>query len=186
MGSRGFDPTGSHHIASEVGIGGVGRPRVRHKRGPRRNPRGQDGVDRNLGSFKIKIPTFQGRNDPEAYLEWEKKTELTFACHNYSEEKKMKVVVIEFIDYAIIWWHQLVTNKRRNHERPIKTWGELKALMRWRFVPSHYYRDLYYKLQNLTRGSRSVEEYYKEMEVAMIRGKGGSGGHNGQIFKWFE
>jgi hypothetical protein len=41
--------------------------------------------------------------------------------------------------------------------------------MRRRFVPSHYYRDLYQKLQNLTQGSRSVEDYHKEMEVAMIR-----------------
>ena len=37
-----------------------------------------------------------------------------------------------------------------------------------RFVPSHYYRDLYQKLQNLTQGSRSVENYHKKMEVAMI------------------
>jgi hypothetical protein len=57
----------------------------------------------------------------------------------------------------------------RNHERPIETWGELKALMRRRFVPSHYYRDLYQKLQSLTQRPRSVEDYYKEMEVAMIR-----------------
>jgi hypothetical protein len=61
-----------------------------------------------------------------------------------------------------------VTNTR-NHERPIETWGELKALMRRRFVPSHYYRDLYQKLQNLTQGFRSVEDYHKEMEEAMIR-----------------
>jgi hypothetical protein len=41
--------------------------------------------------------------------------------------------------------------------------------MRRRFVPSHYYRDLYQKLQNLTKGSRSVEDYHKEMEVALIQ-----------------
>jgi hypothetical protein len=164
----GFDD--EEDITPKVGIGGVGRPRgVRHERGPRRNPMGQDGVDRNLGSLKIKIPSFQGKNDPEAYLEWEKKIELTFSCHNYSEKKKMRLAVIEFIDYAIMWWDQLVTNRRRNHERPIKKWGELKALMRRRFVPSHYYRDLYQKLQNLTQGPRSVEDYYKEMEVAMIQ-----------------
>uniref|UniRef100_A0A2N9FA73 Retrotransposon gag domain-containing protein n=1 Tax=Fagus sylvatica TaxID=28930 RepID=A0A2N9FA73_FAGSY len=62
-----------------------------------------------------------------------------------------------------------VTNRRRNNERPVETWGELKALMRQRFVSSHFYRDLYQKLQNLTQGSRSVEDYHKEMEVAMIR-----------------
>jgi hypothetical protein len=81
----------------------------------------------------------------------------------------VKLVVIEFIDYAIIWWDQLVTNRRRNNERPVEMWGELKALMRRRFVPSHFYRDLYQKLQNLTQGFRSVEDYHKEMEVAMIR-----------------
>ena len=29
--------------------------------------------DNNLGSIKMKIPSFQGKSDPEAYLEWEKK-----------------------------------------------------------------------------------------------------------------
>ncbi|KAG2696948.1 hypothetical protein I3760_07G084100 [Carya illinoinensis] len=154
-------------LISEVGMG---RHReVRRERGFRGNPRGRDGVDRDLESIKMKIPSFQGRTDPEAYLEWEKKIELIFECHNYSEEKKVKLVVIEFTNYAIIWWDQLVTNRRRNYERSVETWGELKALMRWRFVPSHYYRDLYQKLQNLTQGSRSVEDYHKEMEVAMIR-----------------
>ena len=45
----------------------------------------------------------------------------------------------------------------------------MKMLMRRRFVPNHYYRDLYKKLQRLTQGSQSVEDYYKEMEIAMIR-----------------
>jgi len=60
-------------------------------------------------------------------------------------------------------------NRRRNHERPIETWEEIKAFMRRRFVPSHYYRDLNQKLQSLTQGYRSVDDYYKEMEIAMIR-----------------
>uniref|UniRef100_A0A2N9G5A0 Uncharacterized protein n=1 Tax=Fagus sylvatica TaxID=28930 RepID=A0A2N9G5A0_FAGSY len=154
-------------LASEVGSGR--HRRVRRERGHEWNPGGRDGVDRSLGSIKMKIPSFQGRTDPEVYLEWEKKIDLVFDCHNYSEEKKVKLAVIEFTDYAIIWWDQLVTNRRRNNERPVETWGELKAIMRRRFVPSHFYRDLYQKLQNLTQGSRSVEDYHKEMEVAMIR-----------------
>uniref|UniRef100_A0A2N9G2H0 Retrotransposon gag domain-containing protein n=1 Tax=Fagus sylvatica TaxID=28930 RepID=A0A2N9G2H0_FAGSY len=149
-------------LASEVGSGR--HRRVRCERGHEGNLGGRDGVDRNLGSIKMKIPSFQGRTDPEVYLEWEKKIDLVFDCHNYSEEKKVKLAVIEFTDYAIIWWDQLVTNRRRNNERPVETWGELKALMRRRFVPSHFYRDLYQKLQNLTQGSRSVEDYHKEME----------------------
>ena len=60
-------------------------------------------------------------------------------------------------------------NRRRNYERPIETWEEMKAIMRRRFVPIHYYRDLYQKLQSLTQGYRSVDDYHKEMEIAMIR-----------------
>ena len=52
----------------------------------------------------MKIPYFQGKNDLEAYLEWEKKAELVFHFHNYSESKKVKLATIEFFDYAIIWW----------------------------------------------------------------------------------
>ena len=43
----------------------------------------------------------------------------------------------------------------------------MKANMRRRFVPSHYYRDLYQKLQSLTQGYRSVDDYHKEMEITM-------------------
>ena len=36
-------------------------------------------------------------------------------------------------------------------------------------VTNHYYRGLYQKLQSLMQGNRSVEDYYKEMEIAMIK-----------------
>ena len=39
-----------------------------------------------------------------------------------------------------------------------------------RFVPNHYYRDLYLKLQSLNQGSNLVDEYYMEMEMRMVRG----------------
>ena len=77
----------------------------------------------NLGSIKMQMPSFQGKNDPEAYLEWERNMELVFDCHNYSNLKKIKLAAIEFSDYAIVWWDQLVLNRRRNRERPIQTRG---------------------------------------------------------------
>ena len=102
--------------------------------------------DNNLGGIKMKIPSFQGRSDLEAYLEWEKKMEFVFDCHNYSETKKVKLAVIEFSEYAITWWDQLVINRRWNRERPIDTREDMKVVMRKRFIPSYYYRELYKKL----------------------------------------
>ena len=97
-------------------------------------------------------------------MEWEKKVDWIFDCHNYLEAKKVKLVVIEFMDYALIWWDQNVISRRRSGERPVASWEEMKVLMRRRFVPNHYYRDLHMKLQGLNR-----DEYFKEMEIAMIR-----------------
>ncbi|XP_027155217.1 uncharacterized protein LOC113755410, partial [Coffea eugenioides] len=122
-----------------------------------------------IPGIKMKIPPFQGRSDPDAYLEWEKRIELVFDCNTYLEEQKVKLAVVEFTDYAVVWWDQLSTSRRRSREPTIQTWTELRRLIRKRFVPSHYYRDLYQKLQTLNQGARSVEDYHKEMEILMLR-----------------
>ncbi|XP_073121552.1 uncharacterized protein [Henckelia pumila] len=45
----------------------------------------------------------------------------------------------------------------------------MKRVMRKRFVPNQYYRDMYRHLKTLKQGSRSVEDYYKELETMLIR-----------------
>ncbi|XP_040947385.1 uncharacterized protein [Gossypium hirsutum] len=166
-GARPFvdDPFEPSEEESDQALDQNERRRGQRNRGPR--DRGQ--VDGDLKGIKLSIPPFHGKSDPEAYLEWERKIEVIFECHNYSESKKVKLAAIEFSDYAMVWWDQLTTSRRRNGERPISSWTEMKDVMRKRFIPSYYYRELYQKLQNLTQGNRSVEDYFKEMEIAMIR-----------------
>ena len=108
--------------------------------------KGKDTKDGYLGSIKMKIPSFQGKSDPEAYLEWEKKVERVFECHNYTEEKKVKLAAVEFTDYASVWWDQFTTTRRRSGEGHVVTWFDMKTIMRKRFVPQHYYRELYNRL----------------------------------------
>jgi len=81
----------------------------------------------------------------------------------------VKLVVVEFTDCALIWGDQNVISRRWNGERPVVSWEEMKVLMRRRFVPNHYYSDLYLKFQGLNQGCRSVDEYFNEMKMAMIR-----------------
>src|SRR5262249_1186464 len=122
-----------------------------------------------MGSIKMKVLPFQGKTDPDLYLEWERKVENIFSCHDYSEEKKVKLAALEFTDYASVWWDQLVQSRRRYGERPISSWEEMKHAMRKRHIADHYHRDLCRRLQSVTQGSMSVEDYFKEMEIAMIR-----------------
>ncbi|XP_071920645.1 uncharacterized protein [Coffea arabica] len=133
---------------------------------PRRNKKA---IGDAIKGIKMKISPFQGKSDPDTYLEWESRVELVFDCNDYTDAQKLRLAVVEFTDYAIVWWEQVVTSRRRCGELPITTWTELKRLMKRRFVPSHYHRDLYQKLQTLTQGQRSVEDYYKDMEISMLR-----------------
>jgi hypothetical protein len=126
-------------------------------------------VDQNLGSIKLKILAFKGKTDPEAYLEWGRKVEMIFDSHRYLEEKKVKLLVVEFTDYDMVWWERLVVERRRNRERPINTWEELKTIMKKRYIPKHYYQELFNRLQMITQGNKSVEEYHKELEMVMIK-----------------
>jgi len=86
---------------------------------------------------------------------------MIFDIDRYSEEKKVKLVVVEFTDYAIVWWERLVV-ERRNRERPVSTWKELKTIMKKMHVPKHYYRESFNRLQMITHGSKSVE-YQKKL-----------------------
>ena len=95
--------------------------------------------------------------------------ELVYDCYNYSMLKKLKLAAIEFSDYVIVWWDQLLLKRRGSIQGPIERWEEMKTVMRKRFVPIHYYRGLYQKLQSLTQGNCSVEEYYKEMEILISK-----------------
>src|SRR3954453_5413408 len=67
-----------------------------------------------------------------------------------------------------VWWEQVVQKRDENLEDPIDTWEEMKEVMHARFVPEHYTRDLFNKLTKLTQGTKSVEDYYKEMEIIMM------------------
>lgn len=125
--------------------------------------------DNNSNAIKMSIPPFQGKSDPNAYLEWESKVELVFDCHNYSQEKKLKLAAASFSDYAIVWWDQNKLSRKRSGDLPIQHWEDLKVAMRKRFVPTHHFRDLHLKLQSLKQGTKSVEDYHKEMEMAMLR-----------------
>ncbi|RDX99731.1 hypothetical protein CR513_17184, partial [Mucuna pruriens] len=71
--------------------------------------------------------------------------------------------------YALVWWTQVFEDIRSIVIEPYESWRDLKRLMRKRFVPPSYARDLHNKLQRLYQGSKSVEKYHKEMEMDLMR-----------------
>ncbi|KAK1665005.1 hypothetical protein QYE76_053164 [Lolium multiflorum] len=110
-----------------------------------------------------------GEDDAEAYLSWALKVDKIFRIHNYSGAKKVAMASLEFEEYANTWWEQVVTQREEKGEPPIDTWEDMKEEMQARFVPTHYKTDLFNKLQKLKQGTKTVEEFFKEMELTMMR-----------------
>ncbi|RDX95630.1 hypothetical protein CR513_21818, partial [Mucuna pruriens] len=63
---------------------------------------------------------------------------------------------------------ELDMNMRRGIVEPCESYYDIKRLMRKRFIPP-YERDLHNKLQRLYQGSKSVEEYHKEIDIDLLR-----------------
>jgi hypothetical protein len=117
------------------------------------------------------MPKFKGKDDPDTYLSWALKVDKIFRVHNYSEAKKVAMASLEFEDYANVWCEHMMVDRKEQLLESIDTWEDMKIEMHNCFIPEHYTRDLFNKLQKLTQGTKSVEEYYKEMEMIMMRAK---------------
>ena len=117
----------------------------------------------------MKIPTFDGKCDPDVYLEWETKIEQIWSCHNFPEDKKVQLAALEFTGYALVWWDSVVKARRQAMDPPVATWNQMRAMMRTRFVPRHHNRVLRNRLENMRQGTLGVEEVYNNMQIAMAR-----------------
>ncbi|KAF8088732.1 hypothetical protein N665_0531s0005 [Sinapis alba] len=53
--------------------------------------------------LKLKPPTFVGKVNRDAYIEWERWMEYIFDYYNYSEAKKITIVAAQMIGNALAW-----------------------------------------------------------------------------------
>ena len=117
----------------------------------------------------MSVPKFNGREDAYAYLEWEEQCDQIFRVHNLSTQRCVNFASVEFSGYALTWWNQIQENQLVLGHGHINTWDEMKRVTRRRFVSSSYYRDLRNRLQTLRQGSTFVDDYFKEMELLLVR-----------------
>ena len=110
------------------------------------NKKVNDGSNRMEGQNKIEgvklnVPSFKGRSDLDAYLDWEIKIEHVFSCNDYTEEK-VKLAVIEFSHYAIVRWNKNQRETMRDEGREIDTWTGMRMVIRKRYVSTSYNRTM--------------------------------------------
>ena len=117
---------------------------------------------------RVDLPYFHGKENLEAYLDWEMKVEQLFACHRVSEERKVPLVTLSFQDNALYWWTTLERERRLHKDPPIEYWNDLRGALRRRHIPPYKNRKSMDKLQGLHQKNLSVEEYWQKMMLYII------------------
>ncbi|VFQ83150.1 unnamed protein product [Cuscuta campestris] len=51
--------------------------------------------DKGTSDFKVDIPTYEGKNDPDKFLKWLETVERVFDFKDVPEEKKVKLVALK-------------------------------------------------------------------------------------------
>ncbi|VFQ88380.1 unnamed protein product [Cuscuta campestris] len=132
------------------------------------NTRGSSN-EKGATDFKVDLLTFEGKNDPDEFLEWLETVDRVFDFKDVPEDKKVKLVALKLRKYASTWWTNTATKRRRESKAPVKTWLKMRALMKKKFLPEQYVRDNFARLQQLRQGTRTVDDYTREFEELLMR-----------------
>ncbi|VFQ71309.1 unnamed protein product [Cuscuta campestris] len=134
-----------------------------------RCPTTKNSQEKSSTDFKVETPTFDGKDDPDDFIDWLETIERVFDYTEVSKDKKVKLVALKFRSYASTWWTNTTTKCKREGKAAVKTWAKMRALLKKKFIPTDYIRENFARLQHLRQGNRSVEEYNREFEELLMR-----------------
>ena len=73
--------------------------------------------------IKFTMPAFNGKYNPDVYLDWELSVEQKFACHDIPENQRVRAATSEFTNFAFMWWSEYYHINKNNIPT---TWDALK------------------------------------------------------------
>jgi hypothetical protein len=103
---------------------------------------------RDTYKVKAEIPTFNGNVCIEGCLDWLYEVETFFEVMNIPEDCKVSLVAFKLKGGAGAWWHRLQEDRRLRGEPSVRTWRQMKNLLKVRFLPIDYDQILFIQIQN--------------------------------------
>ena len=70
------------------------------------------------------------------------KVDHIFMCNHLEEERKIALASMEFEGFAMMWWHQVTREIGYANRHHILTWEAMKRVLRERFIPPSFERDM--------------------------------------------
>jgi len=89
--------------------------------GPLRMTRQDSWNQASANNFKVEVPEFEGKLDPEDFLDWLHTVERVFEYKDIPEDKKVKLIALRLRKYASLRWTNLCTKRVRERKAKIRT-----------------------------------------------------------------
>ncbi|GJR19856.1 transposon ty3-I gag-pol polyprotein [Tanacetum coccineum] len=127
------------------------------------NKGGQGGWHPN--DIKVDIPEYDGKLDPDEFVEWLRTVEGVFEYKQTTEENKVKIVALKLRKYASTWWSNTCLKREQSGKEKIKSWPKMKA----KFLPMYHVQNSFSQRYTLKQGTCAAEEYSHEFEYLLMK-----------------
>ncbi|KAK0587640.1 hypothetical protein LWI29_026225 [Acer saccharum] len=119
---------------------------------------------------KVEIPEFEGKMQPDEFIEWLNTVDRIFEYQEVPEHRKVKLVAIKLRKHASFWWENLKKQRDREGRSKILTWIKMKKELTRKYLPDNYRQDIFLKIQNFRQKDLSIAEYTAEFDNLMLKG----------------
>jgi len=88
-----------------------------------------------LKSIKIDVPNFEGRHDPQLFIDWTLQLDRYFIWYELTESRKIKYTAMKLSGQASQYWINLENGRASRGRPPIDTWDRMKEELETNYVP---------------------------------------------------
>ncbi|GFZ15672.1 tobamovirus multiplication-like protein [Actinidia rufa] len=114
-----------------------------------------------------KAPTFDGRPDPKAFINWVNEMDHFFDWHKLSDDRKVRFAKLKLISRAKFFWYSIEAKRGQN---PITDWIEMIEVLSNKYLPQSYQGDKLevmeqkQKLEAMQKSKNQIIEVLKQIE----------------------
>ena len=87
--------------------------------------------------YPDEAPTFDGRPNPKAFIDWVNEMDHFFDWHKLSDDRKVRFAKLKLISRAKFFWYNIEAKRGQN---PITDWIEMIEVLSNKYLP-HSYQD---------------------------------------------
>ena len=109
---------------------------------PLRMTRVEPQMQADTNDFKVEIPEFEGKLDPEEFLGWLHTVECVFEYKDVQDDKKVKLA-LRLRKQASLWRTNLRAKRVLERKSKIRRWDKMNSKLKAHFLPLTYVQELF-------------------------------------------